>query len=416
MMKPLVLCIDRDDDIGRKTKIKGPIVGIQKNLEVAQALALADPADTDVNAIYGAVKTAKELGADVVTLTGDFQVGVISDAKIVKQLEDVLKETKASSVILVSDGAEDEQVIPIIQSRVKIDSIQTVIVRQSKELEKAYFKIIHFVREISKHPDVARFIFALPGVALVLLAIGGMQALSLIMGVAGVYLILKGTGLEEEVFSRIAGFMKSLSSERVSSLIYLAALVMLVFGVLTFQSDLSGASLTLYSLVASVDNIASFILNSSSIDLVALALITGMVGRIIDDYASKNYMKIRKYLMLLALVILVRVILQSGASFIENPESYGLTSFVSNMILGVIAFMVWIKTTEYWFINEINIMKSIIKDLLGKDVVGADNKHIGRVSKVLLEGLELSALKVGRRVIARKDILSTEGVIKVNVK
>jgi putative membrane protein len=415
-MKPLVICIDRDDDIGRKTKKHGPIIGIKDNIEVAEALALVDPEDTDLNAIFGAVKIAKELNTEVVTLTGDFRVGLISDKEISNQLEEVLKALKPSSVILVSDGAEDEQVMPIVQSRVKIDSVQTIIVRQSKELEKAYFKIIHFFREISKHPDVARMLFGVPGIVLFLLAVGGMQALSLITGVVAAYLVLKGFGLEEEFFNKIMGFIKSLSSERVSTLIYLIGIVMLFFGVLTFQSDLSNNSLTLYELVSSVDKIAVFILTSSSIDLIALALITGMVGRIIDEYAGKNYLRIRKYLMLVALVSLVVFILHTGASFIENPDAYGLRPFVSNMVVGIITFLVWIKLTEYWFIKEINIMKNIIKELLGREVYGNDEKPIGRVSKVLLNGLELSALKVGRRVIARKDIISTGEVIRVNAK
>lgn len=408
-MKPIVLCIDRDNDIGRKTKTNGPIIGWKKNIEVAEALALVDPTDTDVNAIFGAVKTARELDTEIVTLTGDFNIGVISDTKIVKQLEEVIKKLNPTSVILVSDGAEDEQVIPIIQSRIKIDSVQTIIVRQSKELEKAYFKIIHFVGEISKHPDVARLIFAMPGIALILLAIGGLQALSLIMAVVGGYLILKGFGLEEEFFNRAQSFIKSISSERVSILIYLIGLVMFVFGLLPlFQGELSK--------ISSVDEIANFILNSSSVDLVALGLITGIIGRIIDEYAGKNYLQIRKYLMLLALVVLVVLILHSGASFIENPEGYGLTTFVLQMILSIMAFMVWIKITEYLFTEEINIMKSIIKDLLGKEVYGSDKKLIGKVSKVLLNGLELRALKVGRRVIARKDIITTGEVIVVNTK
>jgi putative membrane protein len=62
-MKQLVICIDRDDDIGRKTKISGPVIGIEKNIKAAEALALADPADTDLNAIFGAVKIAKEISA-----------------------------------------------------------------------------------------------------------------------------------------------------------------------------------------------------------------------------------------------------------------------------------------------------------------------------------------------------------------
>ena len=413
-MKPIVLCIDRDDDVGRKAKKQGPIIGVKKNIETAEALALADPEDTDVNAIFGAVKIAKELGTEVVTLTGDFNIGIASDAKLVKQLEEVMKKLKPESVILVSDGAEDEQIIPIIQSRVKIDGVQTIIVRQSKELEKAYFKIIHFIREISKHPDVARLLFAMPGIALVLLAIGGFRALSLIMGVVGGYLILKGFGFEEEFFNRVQSFVKSMSSERVSILIYVVGLVLTVFGLLTARNYLADNSLTVYDLVSSVDKAASFILNSSTLNLVALGLIIFMTGGVIDEWANKNYLRIRKYLMLIALVVVILVILQSGAAFIENPEAYGVGNFITTMIVWIVVFMAWIKTTEYLFIKEINIMKNIIKDLLGKEVIGSDNKPIGKVSKVLLSGLELRALKVGRRVIARKDILTTGDVIKVN--
>ena len=41
--KVLILCVDRDDDLGVKTKIKTPILGRKENLEAAVALALKDP-------------------------------------------------------------------------------------------------------------------------------------------------------------------------------------------------------------------------------------------------------------------------------------------------------------------------------------------------------------------------------------
>ena len=46
-MKILVLCVDRDDDIGVKTGIKGPLVGRDDNLAAATKLGLADPEDSD---------------------------------------------------------------------------------------------------------------------------------------------------------------------------------------------------------------------------------------------------------------------------------------------------------------------------------------------------------------------------------
>ncbi|MBD3262253.1 MAG: DUF373 family protein, partial [Candidatus Altiarchaeales archaeon] len=175
-MDTIVLCVDRDDDIGRHTGVRGPIVGVERNLRIAQRLALTDPADTDVNALYGALKLARDQGLEIATLTGDKNVGLVSDKKIARQLDKIIKEHNPKNVIVVTDGLDDEQVIPIIQSRVKINSVKTIVVRQSKELEKAYFKLTHFLKEISQEPDLARLIFGLPGIALMLLAIGGENA------------------------------------------------------------------------------------------------------------------------------------------------------------------------------------------------------------------------------------------------
>lgn len=47
----LVLCVDLDDDLGRKTEKQTPIIGRGSVEEAAVALATADPEDSDVNEI-----------------------------------------------------------------------------------------------------------------------------------------------------------------------------------------------------------------------------------------------------------------------------------------------------------------------------------------------------------------------------
>ena len=44
-MKILVLNVDRDDDFGRKAKIKSPIIGIRNNIEAASRFGQSDPED-----------------------------------------------------------------------------------------------------------------------------------------------------------------------------------------------------------------------------------------------------------------------------------------------------------------------------------------------------------------------------------
>ena len=45
--KLLVICVDRDDDIGKKAGIASPVVGRNACLDAAQRLALEDHEDDD---------------------------------------------------------------------------------------------------------------------------------------------------------------------------------------------------------------------------------------------------------------------------------------------------------------------------------------------------------------------------------
>ena len=60
-MKILVLNVDRDDDFGRKAKIKSPIIGIKNNIEAASKFGQSDPEDSDLNAIYYAISVYNQL-------------------------------------------------------------------------------------------------------------------------------------------------------------------------------------------------------------------------------------------------------------------------------------------------------------------------------------------------------------------
>ena len=75
----LILCIDRDDDLGKKAKINGPVIGKAANVQAATALLLSDPEDTDANAMFQAVKMRNELAktknVEVATITGDSKLG-----------------------------------------------------------------------------------------------------------------------------------------------------------------------------------------------------------------------------------------------------------------------------------------------------------------------------------------------------
>lgn len=151
-MKTLVLCVDRDDDLGIKAGVNGPVIGRQENLEAALALGLADPEEVDTNAILSGLQLYDDLvkrgmDAEIATISGDSHVGFQSDLILATQLENVLEVVRPDRAILVSDGAEDESIYPVISSRVKIDSVRRVYVKQSKSIEGTYFMIVKTLQD-----------------------------------------------------------------------------------------------------------------------------------------------------------------------------------------------------------------------------------------------------------------------------
>jgi putative membrane protein len=412
-VKPIILCIDRDDDLGRNTGMRGPIIGVDRNLDAAKKLGLRDPEDTDVNALFGAVKLARELNTEVVTLTGDRNVGLVSDRRIAEQLEKVVEKLDPESVIVVTDGLDDEQVIPIIQSRVKIDSVQTVVVRQSKELEKAYFKLTHFLKEISDDPALARLIFGVPGMALILLAVGGVQALSLILGLVGLYLVVRGMGWEEEAFRRLNEFLKSLSVDRISTLVYVISFIMLFvslsYGYSDFQQNIGGFT----NPKSSLNTLSLLVLNSPAIEYFIWALIIAVLAKTIDEWSRSRFIQVRRLIILMGFIGLVSFITKSGAQFLLD-ETYVFGRFVLNSIFGVVVFAILTKVTELMFKSEIIAIKDIIYSIKGLKVFDVEGRELGKVSRVYVEDMKLDGIRVGHKHIDADNIESVENVIVVN--
>jgi len=178
--KLLVICIDRDDDLGRKTGISTPVVGRNACIEAAQRLALEDPEDADSNSIFFAVKTYEDLvskgyEAQVITVTGVENRGVQADEKVASEIKSVLKKFSANGAVIVSDGEDDEMVIPVIQSVIPVISVQRVVMQVSRTIEHSYAVFGKFLKLVMYNPKYSKFFLGVPGI---LLLIGGIGAVT----------------------------------------------------------------------------------------------------------------------------------------------------------------------------------------------------------------------------------------------
>ena len=234
--RTLVLSVDRDDDIGWKAQIESPCIGRVACLKAANTLALADPEDSDVNAIFSAVKIYDELTAKgedtaIAVIAGNHLHMIEGDRRIAASLEKVVDETKATNCILVTDGAEDEYVIPIIQSKIPVSSIRRVIVNQMPNLEGTYYILKKFFED----PKISRMVFIPIGLAMLLYAIAYLFgspgiATIIVVGVIGCYLLYKGLGFDE-LFHGIWDALKlSLSRGRFSFVTYTITFLLIILG------------------------------------------------------------------------------------------------------------------------------------------------------------------------------------------
>lgn len=201
----LILCVDRDNDIGVKTRIKTPIVGRDNNLEAASNLALIDPEECDANALFGAVRAyddlSKETESDeyeIATIVGSETGGVKADKNLRDQLIEVLNQYPSDSVILVSDGFSDEEVIPIVQSHVPILSIDRIVVKHSERIEESWAIFYKYLNKLIQDPYYSRWALGVPGVLLIALAILSLVARDYV-GI--LFLIFIGTILAVKGFS-----------------------------------------------------------------------------------------------------------------------------------------------------------------------------------------------------------------------
>ena len=171
----LVICIDRDNDVGEKAGIATPVVGRDACIEAAQRLALEDPEDADSNSIFSAVKTYEDLiskgyQVEVITVAGVKERGVQADEKILVETKKVLEKFSANGAVIVSDGEDDESVIPVIQNILPVVSVQRVVMKVSRSVEYSYAVFGKYLKMVAYDTKYSKFFLGVPGI---LLLIGG---------------------------------------------------------------------------------------------------------------------------------------------------------------------------------------------------------------------------------------------------
>jgi len=207
----LVACIDRDNDIGKNGGVETPVFGRDQCINAGTRLAIEDPEDADANAIFGAIKIYEELvtkgyETEVALIAGAYNRGIEADEKISSELIAVLSKFKAEGVVIVSDGEDDETVIPLIQAMVPVISIQRIIIRHSRSVEYSYAVFGKYVKMLIYDPRYSKFFLGVPGALLIASGFATIfgftrEALAIVLSILGVAFVIRAFDIDKAIGS-----------------------------------------------------------------------------------------------------------------------------------------------------------------------------------------------------------------------
>jgi putative membrane protein len=364
-VKTLILCVDRDDDLGKKAGVESPIIGRRRNLDAAMALGLADPEDSDTNALLAAVhlhdqELVRIAGSgdqvEVATITGHPSMGLKADRKLTAELDEVVALVRPDEAILVSDGAEDEQILPLLQSRVRVAHVHRSIVKQAPRLEGFYYVL---TRMLDDEKQAKRFVLPF-GIILLVWGLAYLfrlqsYAWGATLAIAGFTLVVQAMKWEESVGRFLKDVGKGLRSGKVALLATLASVALLLWGGVSswlFTQDTAPqpAFTTGFRVLVFVHAFLPYAVSS---------LLTLIAGRLFDDWARRGRTHLGQWtaaFSLIALYLVMGVVLAASIDWLEHRPLRAILSFdrVVQMAAGIAVALGGTLLARYVrsFVNE----------------------------------------------------------------
>ncbi len=321
--KILVLCVDRDNDVGVKLGVRTPVVGERELLEIATRYATLEPEDSDSNAMFAAIKALRDIreeglgDAEVALVAGTPREGLEADMKILKELKEVLSTGEYDSAVLVSDGPTDEQVLPLLQSLIPVISVKRVIVQQSRGIEESFVLFLRYLRMLVEDERYRRYSLGLPGALLILYTVLS-SALPhvvwpILMAFTGLVMLVKGYSLDRTMVRLYTSSPLTFTSIVPSLVLALIALAQGA-GAVSALEGVAGAEYLGYLMLTHVGG-QVFV-----VDLLVVSAAVLLVGSLLDDIIFDRGVRPVKC-GVLALILVMRQVLVEAARMLTGGGS-----------------------------------------------------------------------------------------------
>jgi putative membrane protein len=343
-----VCCVDRDDDLGRKAGVETPVIGRDAVEEAAVALATADPEDSDANVLFQGLQAHDRVAQSsesviVAAVTGAEGGGVGADRIVGEELDAVLARLETGepvTALVVTDGAQDESVLPAIRSRVTVDGVHRVVVRQAEDLESMYYTI----RQVLDDPETRGTILAPLGILLLiyplvvladLMNLPGATVFGLLSAMLGLYVLARGLGVEDRVDSAAERLRQSLYAGRVTIITTVVALALLVMGGVSGYASLQTLAPPTDDPISTGTVVAALV--DGALPWFGAAGIVSSVGRILDSYldGSFEWRHLNAPFYVLSIVTVLHAV--SAYALAERSLEFVAAALAAGTILGLLS-------------------------------------------------------------------------------
>ncbi len=353
----LVVCIDRDNDLGKNAGVETPVFGRDQCINAGTRLAIEDPEDADANAIFGAIKIYEELvtkgyESEVAVITGAYNRGIEADEKISSELIEVLSKFKADAVVIVSDGEDDETVIPLIQAMVPVISIQRIIMRHSRSVEYSYAVFGKYVKMLVYDPRYSKFFLGVPGVLLIASGFATIfgftrEALAILLSILGVAFVIRAFDIDKSIsslnrttpstfiriFSAFAGIM--------------IILVGISNGISSIPDGIIAKDASISEIITNRIVVGDFVHGSITLIWIGIATIFG--GILLSNWFKGSIRILSDILRLVVLGLIYIPVIQFTAVLTEKTNPFNL---ISSLLIGLAITLVAATFLFQYFRNK----------------------------------------------------------------
>jgi putative membrane protein len=273
----LVVCVDRGGGLTDE-----PVVGWEAVRALVTDVGIADPGDSRVNSMLEALKVARDLRdenepAEVAVVSGGGDA-VRADRAVAEGIDRIIERLDPDSAVVVVASSEAERLVPIVESRLRVDAVDRVVVRQSHDIESTYYLLKQFLADEELRSTVlvplGATLLAFP----ILLFFVESVTVAVAVGVAalGVFLLYKGLGIDDFLATLPGQVQEAFYSGQVSLVTYVVGLGLALVGAFLgaiAASEVTGAGAFLAAM--------QFVF--AAVPWLATAALAASTGRLVDE-------------------------------------------------------------------------------------------------------------------------------------